>query len=90
MYPKINFGLGEDADGDLMLKREQNIHSIENSYRLAHSICDVAKITGVGRSLLYEEIKEGRLRIRKLGRRTLIFDSDLRAWLESLPEKHAD
>jgi excisionase family DNA binding protein len=73
-----------------MPKRERNIHSIETSYRLAHSICDVAKITGVGRSLLYQEIKEGRLRIRKLGRRTLIFDTDLRTWLESLPEKHAD
>jgi excisionase family DNA binding protein len=55
--------------------------------RLAYSIADVTRITGVGRSLLYEEIKEGRLRIRKLGRRTLIFDADLRAWLEGLPEK---
>jgi excisionase family DNA binding protein len=72
-----------------MSKRERNIHSIETSYRLSHSICDVAKITGVGRSLLYQEIKEGRLRIRKLGRRTLIFDADLKAWLASLPQKDA-
>lgn len=70
-----------------MSKVERNIHSQTTSGRLAHSICDVTKITGVGRSLLYEEIKEGRLRIRKLGRRTLIFDADLRAWLEGLPEK---
>ena len=64
-----------------MSKRERDI------YRLAHSISEVVKLTGVGRSVLYEQIGEGRLRIRKLGRRTLIFDADLKAWLESLPEK---
>jgi excisionase family DNA binding protein len=64
-----------------MSKRERDI------YRLAHTISEVVNLTGVGRSVLYEQIGEGRLRIRKLGRRTLIFDTDLKAWLESLPEK---
>ena len=64
-----------------MSKRERDI------YRLAHSISEVVKLTGVGRSVLYQQIGEGQLRIRKLGRRTLIFDADLKAWLESLPEK---
>jgi excisionase family DNA binding protein len=70
-----------------MSKRERDIHSQESSYRLAHSISEVVKLTGVSRSVLYEQIGEGRLRIRKLGRRTLIFDADLKAWLENLPEK---
>jgi excisionase family DNA binding protein len=47
----------------------------------------VTKTTGLGRSFIYEEIKEGRLRIRKAGRRSLVFDDDLRAWLASLPTK---
>ena len=64
-----------------MSKRERDI------YRLAHSISEVVKLTGVGRSVLYEQIGEGRLRVRKLGRRTLIFDADLKTWLASLPEK---
>jgi excisionase family DNA binding protein len=57
--------------------------------RLAYSIDDVTKLTGVGRSFVYEEIKSGRLLVRKAGRRTLIFDADLSAWLASLPEKRS-
>jgi excisionase family DNA binding protein len=53
--------------------------------RLAHSIADVTKIVGLGRSFIYEEIKAGHLRIRKAGRRSLIFEDDLRAWLQRLP-----
>jgi excisionase family DNA binding protein len=68
-----------------MSKRERDIHSQATSYRLAHSIADVAKITGVGRSFLYEEISAGRLVAKKAGRRTLIFEADLNAWLASLP-----
>jgi excisionase family DNA binding protein len=82
-----NSGPAEKSGGNLMSKRERGVHSQETSYRLAHSISDATKITGVGRSFIYEEIKEGRLRIRKAGRRSLIFDSDLKAWLASLPEK---
>jgi excisionase family DNA binding protein len=70
-----------------MSKPERDIHSQESSCRLAHSVSEVVKLTGVGRSVLYEQIGEGRLRIRKLGRRTLIFDADLKAWLANLPEK---
>jgi excisionase family DNA binding protein len=70
-----------------MSKRDRDNRSQAPAYRLAHSISDVTNITGVGRSFIYEEIKEGRLRIRKAGRRSLIFDSDLKAWLASLPEK---
>ncbi len=57
--------------------------------KLAHSIDDVTKLTGVGRSFIYEAIKAGNLSIRKAGRRTLIFDADLNAWLASLPEKRS-
>ena len=45
--------------------------------------------TGVGRSFIYAEIKAGRLIIRKAGRRSLVFDDDLKAWLGSLPEARA-
>lgn len=55
--------------------------------RLVHSIADVTKIIGLGRSFIYEEIKEGRLRVHKAGRRSLIFDADLKTWLAALPDK---
>ena len=37
------------------------------------------------RSMIYQEIQSGRLRARKLGRRTLILAADLSAWLANLP-----
>ncbi|HSP45790.1 MAG TPA: helix-turn-helix domain-containing protein [Chthoniobacterales bacterium] len=55
--------------------------------KLAYSIYDVTKLTGVGRSFVYEQIKAGRLVVKKAGRRTLVFDTDLKAWLASLPGK---
>jgi hypothetical protein len=59
--------------------------------KLAYSIHDVAKLTGLGRSLLFEEIRAGHLLVKKAGRRTLVLHADLGAWLTSLPEKrHSD
>lgn len=37
----------------------------------------------VSRTTTYAEIKAGRLKVRKVGRRTLITDRDSEAWLES-------
>jgi excisionase family DNA binding protein len=69
-----------------MSNSEQSKQSKATALRLAHSIADVTKITGVGRSFIYEEINAGRLVVKKAGRRSLIFDADLKAWLASLPE----
>ena len=56
---------------------------------LAHTIEDAAKITTCGRTSIYQAIKEGGLKARKFGRRTIILDEDLRAWLASLPLREA-
>jgi hypothetical protein len=39
----------------------------------------------VGRTTVYEEIKLGRLRARKVRKRTIITDDDAEAWLRHLP-----
>lgn len=52
---------------------------------LTYSIEEARKVTGVGRTVLYEEIKAGRLRAVKRGRRTLILTEDLQRWLKALP-----
>jgi hypothetical protein len=41
---------------------------------------------GVGRTKAYEEIKAGRLRAKKAGRRTIVGDDAAEEWLRSLPE----
>jgi excisionase family DNA binding protein len=52
---------------------------------LGRSINAAAIRAGVGRSTVYAAINTGALRARKAGRRTLILDADLQAWLASLP-----
>jgi len=51
----------------------------------AYSIAELSKLTGLGRTLVFAEIKSGRLIARKAGRRTIILRSDLESWLASLP-----
>ncbi len=46
----------------------------------------------IGRSKFYQEVNEGRIKLRKIGRKSIVTFSDANAWLESLPEaggKHA-
>jgi excisionase family DNA binding protein len=39
----------------------------------------------IGRTTVYEEIKQGRLRARKVGKRTIICEDDAEDWLRQLP-----
>ena len=50
---------------------------------LAVPIPEAARLGGVGRSTIYAEIAKGNLKIRKIGRRTVIAMTDLRDWLAS-------
>jgi excisionase family DNA binding protein len=54
--------------------------------KLAYSISEVVDLTGISRSKIYEEIRDGHLRAVKSGHRTLILCSDLEGYLTSLPE----
>jgi excisionase family DNA binding protein len=51
----------------------------------ALSIDQVLEITGISRPTFYEHAFAGRIKARKLGRRTIVLESDLRDYLESLP-----
>lgn len=55
----------------------------------AMSIEDFCRWAGIGRSMAYKEIEAGRLRIKKVGRRTLVTMDVARAWLASLPNGDA-
>jgi hypothetical protein len=51
----------------------------------AMSISEFSERYGPGRTTIYEEIKLGRLRARKCGKRTFITEDDAEYWLRSLP-----
>jgi excisionase family DNA binding protein len=57
-----------------------------NWKKLAYTIEQAAEAAGVGRSTIYEEIRDKRLTARKLRRRTIITGDDLLTWLQSLPK----
>jgi excisionase family DNA binding protein len=48
-------------------------------------ISEAAKIMGIGRTSLYNEINSERIRIKKSGRKTLIALSDIQTWFDTLP-----
>ena len=54
--------------------------------KLAYSVAELAQVAGVGRTFVYGEINEGRLKLKKAGRRSLILSGDAAAWLASLPD----
>ncbi|HYZ41926.1 MAG TPA: hypothetical protein VE687_15080 [Stellaceae bacterium] len=53
--------------------------------KLAYSIGELADKGPIRRSSIYNQIASGRLRARKIGRRTVVLDEDWRAFLASAP-----
>ena len=54
--------------------------------KLAYSIEEFARETGLGRTRIYEAIRQGRLRAKKNGNRTLILAEHGMEFLRSLPD----
>ena len=51
----------------------------------AFSIEEFCRRYGVGRTTAYAEMKAGRLRRRKVGKRSIIAEEDAEAWFHALP-----
>jgi excisionase family DNA binding protein len=51
----------------------------------AFSPDEVARRNRIGRTTIFKEIKEKRLRAQKVGRRTIITRENEKVWLENLP-----
>lgn len=50
---------------------------------MAMTVAEFCKTFSVGKSLFYEEVKAGRLSVRKVGGRTLVPLAEARAWWAS-------
>jgi hypothetical protein len=51
----------------------------------AMSVVETGRFLGIGRSLTFSEIRAGRLKARKIGRRTIVSREDAVAYLRSRP-----
>ena len=55
---------------------------------VAYSVSDVLKMVGISRTTFYQLVKTGKIKVRKVGNRSLILSRDLEEWIESLPALH--
>jgi excisionase family DNA binding protein len=53
--------------------------------KISMTINDAVAYSGIGRTKLYDLVKEGKLTPRKLGSRTLILTEELDAYIRGLP-----
>jgi excisionase family DNA binding protein len=54
--------------------------------REAFAVREFCSQYGICRDTFYSEVKRGRLRALKVGKRTLVLKSDAESWAKSLPE----
>src|SRR3954465_14291909 len=55
---------------------------------VAYSFGEAARAAAVGTSKLRAEVREGRLIVRKLGKRSIVAVRDLENWFAALPSIH--
>lgn len=52
--------------------------------QLSYSIEEVQELTGLGRTKIYEALKDRHLKAKKYGKRTIILKADLEEFLQNL------
>jgi excisionase family DNA binding protein len=67
------------------VSQKHKISEPEERLHRAWSIDQFCQCFGIGRTTVYEQIKLGRLRARKIGKRTVITNDDANDWLQNLP-----
>lgn len=54
----------------------------ENSPKLAYTIPELCAATGISRAMVYKEIRAERLKVKKIGARTLVPIDEAKAWIK--------
>jgi hypothetical protein len=70
------------------MKTNRNVSQAEGQRQARQRAMSIARFSedyAIGRTTAYEELKSGRLRGRKIGKRTIISQDDAEAWLQRLP-----
>jgi hypothetical protein len=74
--------------GEITMDVLQTISKVEQQRRALQRAMNIAQFCqryGIGRTTAYAEIKQKRLRGRKIGKRTIITEDDAEDWLRRLP-----
>ncbi len=59
------------------------IETITERNKLAYSVEEIAEQTSLSKAFLRLEIKRGKLKVRRFGRRVIIRDEDLREYIQN-------
>lgn len=51
----------------------------------AYTVNEITKEIGIGRSKLYSEMAAGKIKARKIGKKTIFLAEDVQAYLSNLP-----
>jgi excisionase family DNA binding protein len=70
----------------MALMAQHRTNQMQTPIRRAYSVPETTVILGICRDNVYRLIKQGRLPARKIGRRTVVLETDLQAFLEALPK----
>jgi len=65
-----------------MSPQHTNENNEPRSGRLNWRVNDFCRAAGIGRTLFYDEVKRGEIKLIKVGKRTLVPDSEAKAWQE--------
>jgi excisionase family DNA binding protein len=68
----------------------ETAHESINVTICGHSIKTICASLGVSKGFVNGQIKIGKLRARRLGRRVIVLDEDLRRYLEGASRDHID
>jgi hypothetical protein len=77
-----------DSGEITLMKAKRRISEAEAQRRARQRVMSIAQFSedyGIGRTKTCEELKSGRLRGRKIGKRTIIAEEDAEDWLRRLP-----
>jgi excisionase family DNA binding protein len=68
------------------MHRQKSERHVQLEAKLALTVDEFACLSGLGRSKLYEAMRDGLLQARKFGRRTVILKEDAERFLSALPK----
>lgn len=82
-FPQNGQLLEDDEARQRLTQREYDRR--QDQRRQAHTVKQIEEILGIGHSTAYQLFNSGALKARKLLGKTIVLDSDLQAFLASLP-----
>lgn len=77
-------------DASVLANSRGNRPPVEAIKRCAWSVPEWGAMRGFGPTFSWELVKQGKVKARKIGRRTIITEADDREFVESLPLANGD